>query len=1095
MSNNQKSDGLSQGPNGARPPAPRRVRADDGRGLSHVAIRRPVFTAMMMIALVVLGLFSFRRLPIEQFPNIDFPVVVVQTVYAGASPETIEREVSRRLEESFNTVEGVKRMTSMSLEGVSQVLVEFQLSRDGDQAAQDIRAKVDAIRRELPDDVEPPTVMKFDPGALPILSLSISSPTIAPVELTRLADEDIRRRVEAVDGVGQVQLAGGLAREIRVNILPSRLQAMRVSAPDVMAALKRQNMEVPAGYVHRSASEDLVRVVGRIKDPAEFNNIVVANRNGQSVRLADVARVEDATAEERSLAYVNGNRAIAMDVLKLSGANTVATAEAVKNALEQLKPLLPNGATVRIVRDNSVWIRSMVHDVIMELLIGAALTVLVVMLFLNDLKATAITSLALPVSIISSFILMGALGFTLNMLTLMALSLSIGILIDDAIVVIENVVRHRELGRDHFTAARRGTREIFLAVMATTLTVVAVFVPVAFMGGIVGRFFYQFGLTVAFAVLVSLFVSFTLTPMLSARWGVEPHAKATGWLATVTRPISAFNRWFDAQADRYQGVIHWALGNRLKTLGIAFASLSAALLLFPVIGGEFFPKSDSGEFSINFQTPEGSSIEYTRSRAAAMDRVLREMPGVDYTYLTVGAGLTGTVTKGTFYVKLVPASQRSMSQDEAMVEARKRLSVLVGVTPSVVQSGGMGGPRSALQVNLKGASTTELQRLADELVGRMRRIPGVVDVESSLGQPRPEYRILVDRFVANDLGLDAGQVAGAVRPLMAGQTVTTWEDAHGEERDVVLQVAPEERRTFEDLRTLPIATTHKDDNGVYETVPLAQVARIERGVAPTEVDRQDLERVATVGANLMPELSTSKATAKIRAEVAAMGLPPGYTVQMGGETEAMEETVGYVLEAILLAVILIYLILASQFESLTQPFAIMLSLPLSLIGVLLALLLTGSTFNMMSMIGVILLMGLVTKNAILLVDNANARRGAGKDRWTALTEAGRVRLRPIMMTTAAMVFGMLPIALGIGEGGGMRAPMARAVIGGLITSTMLTLIVVPVAYTYFDDFGMWMRRRLVSEEKQRVIEEEAGSEAAIEEDWSAGEKEEAEATV
>jgi len=700
--------------------------------------------------------------------------------------------------------------------------------------------------------------------------------------------------------------------------------------------------------------------------------------------------------------------------------------------------------------------------------------VLVVMVFLNDWKATAITSLALPISIISAFILMGALGFSLNMLTLMALSLSIGILVDDAIVVIENIVRHREMGQNHFSAARYGTREIFLAVMATTLSIVAVFIPVAFMGGIVGRFFYQFGLTVAFAVLVSLFVSFTLTPMLAARWGVEPHAEARGLWAIITRPIKAFNRWFDTQADRYKGVIEWALGHRWQTLTIAVVSLVAAIAMLGVglIGGEFFPKTDSSDFAVTFQVPEGSSVAYTRQKAGEMDAVLHSIPGLDYTYVTVGAGMTGTVTKGQFYVKLVKPGERQLGLEGWKVEARMRLASIFGVEFAVVESGGMGGAQSALQVQVKGPETAVLQRLSDDLATRMKAIPGIEDVQSSLGKPRPEYRVAVKRDVANDLGLDIGMIAMTVRPLMAGQTVTRWEDPSGEERDVVLQVAPEERRSVEDLRALPITTTKEAPAGGNQVVPLAQLADVQMGTAPTEVDRVDLQRVATVSANTAPDMPLSRASGLIRETASKMHFPPGYSIDLSGETQAMEETIGYVVQAIILAVILIFLILASQFESLTQPFAIMLSLPLSLIGVLLALLVTRSTLNMMSMIGVILLMGLVTKNAILLVDNANERRSLGKDRHTALVEAGRVRLRPIMMTTAAMIFGMLPIALGMGEGGGMRSPMARAVIGGLITSTMLTLVVVPVAYTYLDDFGFWLKHVFMSAERERAMRDE-----------------------
>ncbi|MGK7311892.1 MAG: efflux RND transporter permease subunit [Candidatus Longimicrobiales bacterium M2_2A_002] len=1047
-------------------------RGASGGGLSGVAIRRPVFTTMVMMALVVLGIFSFRRLAIDQFPEIDIPIVVVQTLWPGASPETMEREVTRRLEEAFNPIQGVDRITSVSLEGVGQILIEFELDRKVEQAAQDVRAKIDAVRRQLPVDMEPPVVQTFDPSAQPILSMALSSDRLSPPALTRLADEDIRRRLEAVSGVGQVRISGGLAREVRVFLRPDAMDAAGVSTSEIMGALGQQNLEVPAGRLERGPREQLVRVTGRITDPAQFAEIIVANRNGQPVRLGQVARVEDATEEERSLAFVNGERAVAMDILKVSGANTVRVAEAVKEAVEEdVNPTLPAGVELQIVRDNSEDIRHMVEDVIFELMLGALLTVLVVMIFLNDWKATAITSLALPVSVISSFLMMNVMGFTLNMLTLMALSLSIGILIDDAIVVIENIVRHRELGENHFNAAKWGTREIFLAVLATTLSIVAVFVPVAFMGGIIGRFFFQFGLTVAFAVLVSLFVSFTLTPMLSAWWGVEPHQEARGIMRIVTKPIVAFNTWFERQAERYRGVIGWALRRRRTTVGIATASFIGAFALFPFIGGGFMPDADAGEFAVTFETPEGSSIQYTRRKAAEVVDVLRAMDGVDYTYTTIGAGATGTVTAGEIYVALLPRGERP-PQDRLMVEARDRLRSIYGLRLAVLDAGGMGGTEQPIQVNVRGPDVAVLQRLSDRIADTMRAMPGVVDVQTSLGQPRPEYRIDVDRDVANELGLSIGQVSATVRPLLAGQTVTSWEDPTGEQRDVVVQVEPTQRRSLEDLLTLPVATAIREETGGAITVPLGQIARIEEGVAPSQIDRQSLERVATVSAGLMPELSVAEASGAIGGALAGMEMPPGYTTSFGGETEALEETVGYVIEALILAIILIFLILASQFESYTQPLAIMVSLPLSLIGVLLALLVTDDTLNMMSMIGVIMLMGLVTKNAILLVDNANEQRVRGRDRTSALIEAGRIRLRPIMMTTAAMIFGMLPIALGLGEGGGFRAPMARAVIGGLITSTLLTLIVVPVAYTYFDDFGTWVKRRFVSEEQDRKIHQE-----------------------
>jgi hydrophobic/amphiphilic exporter-1 (mainly G- bacteria), HAE1 family len=1036
-------------------------------GLSGTAIRRPVFTTMMMAALVVLGLFSFRRLPIDQFPNVDVPVVTVQTTYPGASAESIEREVTRRMEEAFNPVEGVRRITSVSLEGISQVIVEFELGRDVDVASQDIRTKIETIRRDLPTDIDPPVVQKLDFSAQPIISLALSSSTVPLVALTTLADEALRRQLESVSGVGSVQLAGGLEREIRVSLVPGRLEALGITVPEVIAALQRQNLDVPAGRVEQNTTERIVRVTGRITAARQFADVIIATREGQPVRLSDVARVEEGTEEERSLALVDETRAVSMDVLKVSGANTVAVADEVQEALTRIRASLPPGVNLRVVRDNSVFIRHSVEDVINELLLGALLTVIIVMLFLNDWKATAITSLALPVSVISAFILVSALGFTLNVLTLMALSLSIGILIDDAIVVIENIVRHRESGKDYFTAAAHGTKEIVLAVLATTLSIVAVFVPVAFMGGIIGRFFYQFGLTVAWAVLVSLFVSFTLTPMLSAWWGVDPHVGHEGGGNLVTRTIGRFNSWFDAQAARYRGVIEWALGHRKSTLALAAASFVGAILLFPAVGGEFTPQQDAGEFMVVFETPEGSNLTYTREKGEQIVRTRRGLTGVDYTYTTIGAGTTAAVTNGETYVKLTPRGERDADQQELMTQARAALGRVYGTRVSVLEQSGPGGAQSPLAVEIRGPEVAELQRISDRVLAMIDEIPGVVDLQSSIGSPRPEFRIEIDRDVANRVGLDVGEVANTIRPLMAGQTATRWEDPTGEERDVVVQIAPEFRRSLEDVGQIPVPTASRGPTGV-STIPLRDVARIEQGTAPAQIDRKDLSRIVTISGSTAEGLTIAEASALIRQRTDSLRLPQGYSIRLGGETEQLEETAGYVMETLLLAVILIFLILASQFESFTQPAAIMLSLPLSLVGVLLALLLTGSTLNIMSMIGVIMLMGLVTKNAILLVDNANMRRAAGADRHTALVEAGAVRLRPIMMTTLAMIFGMLPIALALGEGGGFRAPMARAVIGGLITSTMLTLVVVPVAYTYFDDLGGWVMRRVFRREPRRA---------------------------
>ncbi len=1048
--------------------------ATSGGGLSGMSIRRPVFTTMIMLGLIVLGIFSFRGLPIDQFPDVDIPVVTVQTIYPGASPETIEREVTRRMEEAFNPVEGVDKITSQSLEGVSVVIVEFELGRNSDQASQDLRTKIESIRRDLPGDIEPPLVQKFDPSSTPIISLALSSNTMRPVELTTLADQTVRRKLETVSGVGEVRLAGGLEREIRIFLQPEQLQALGISINDVMGALQSQNLEVPAGRLERGNTEQLVRVTGRITDPAQFGQIIVATRKGEPIRLASVARVEDATEEQRSMALLNQSTAISLDILKVSGANTVDVADRVNKAVVDIQSSLPKGTSIQVVRDNSVTIRHSVEDVIFELVLGAILTVVIVMLFLNDWKATAITSLALPVSVISSFILMSVLGFTLNVLTLMALSLSIGILIDDAIVVIENIVRHREMGEDHFTAAGRGTREIILAVLATTLTIVAVFVPVSFMGGIIGRFFFQFGLTVAWAVLVSLFVSFTLTPMLAAWWGVDPHKAEHSRKSRnpLTIFINAFNRWFDSLASYYRNIVAWALRHRKTTLAIAAASFIGAMMLFPLIGGGFMPPSDNSQFAVTFETPDGSTLGYTESKAREIIKILQSVDGVEYTYTTIGSGQTGSVNRGDIYVDLVSPSERPLAQQQVMSVAREKLAVVFGTNISVLEAGGVGGARAPIAIEIRGPEIGELQRLSEQMMATAKSIPGIVDIRSSVGNPRPEYRINVRRDLANDAGLNIGQISGVVRPLLAGVTATRWEDPTGEERDVVVQLPQSSRVSIEDIQSLPLTTMRNDAAGVAITVPLGQVAHVEEGTAPARIDRTSLQRTVTISAGTTPGYSVGEASAALRASIDKMSIPASYSVSLGGETEQLEETTGYVLQAIALAIILIFLILASQFESYTQPFAIMLSLPLSLVGVLLALLATGDTLNMMSMIGLILLMGLVTKNAILLVDNANEQRSLGKNRFEALVEAGAIRLRPIMMTTLAMVAGMFPIALALGEGGGFRAPMARAVIGGLITSTLLTLVVVPVAYTYFDDFGAWFKGKFVSKKREEEIRRE-----------------------
>ena len=1038
--------------------------------LSNLSIKRPVFATMMMLALVVLGLFSMRRLPLDEMPNVEFPFLLVQTVYPGASPEAVEREVTKKIEEAVNPVQGVKRIESSSVEGMSMVFIEFQLKTKVMDAQADVRAKLDALRPSLPTDIDDPVISRFDFRQSPIVSLALSGEGWATRDLTLLATETISRRIEAVDGVGNVDVVGGLDREIQVQLLPPRMEALGVSPDMVVAALRRENMDAPAGRVERGIGEQLVRVRGRIRDPRQFANITVAMRGGAAVRLGEVARIEDTQEEQRTAAEFSGRRAIGIDIRRISGSNIVEVAAGVRVAVDQLNAQFPAGVHLDVIRDNSVWIQESLADVEMTLILGAILTVFIVFLFLNSWRSTVITGLTLPVSVVSAFLAIYAFGFTINTMTLMALSLAIGMLIDDAIVVRENIVRHVEHGEDHHTAASRGTSEIGFAVLSTTLTVLAVFVPVGFMGGIVGKFFYEFGITVAFAIAVSLFVSFTLDPMLSSVW-YDPQAEGHAERGPIGKALERFDDRFRDLGVWYRGVIAWALGHRKTTVGIALGAFVLAMGLFGVgaVGGEFFPQMDRSEFQVTVETPVGSSLAYTQAKADEVDRLVRALPEVQFTYLTIGGGMQSTVTDGTLFVRMRPRAERSRSQQEVMVALRQVLPRFRGVKAYVLDAGGMGGGERPIQVNILGPDLARLQEISDRSLAAIRDVSGLVDLSSSLEGRKPEFVVQLDRDLAADLGVTIGSVSTGLRTVLSGVTATDFEDASGLTHDVVVRLAPEFRQSSADLARVPLATTHVDTRTMgLVMVPLGQVAHIAPSGAPNEIRHYQLERMVRLEANYQGRTLT-QVSADIDGRLREGNiLPTGYRIATAGMQQMFVESVGYLLESLVLAITFVYLILASQFGSFLQPLAIMLSLPLSLIGVMLGLMLTRGSFNMLSMIGVIMLMGLVTKNAILLVDFANKAREAGAERRAALIDAGQIRLRPIIMTTLAMIFGMLPTALALGEGGEMRAPMARAVIGGLITSTILTLVVVPVVYTYLDDVGSRVVAFLTAGEEKKL---------------------------
>ncbi len=833
----------------------------------------------------------------------------------------------------------------------------------------------------------------------------------------------------------------------------------------MVAGLSGENVNTPLGRLDRGGQEMPVRVSGKPKEVSGFRSMVVASRGGIPVTLGEIAEVKDTIEERRKLALVNGVPAVAIDVFKQSKANTVGVVEAVTKEVDRLRGELPPSVEIQLVRDGSVMIKESVHDVTTTLIIGAILTILIVFLFLNSWRSTVITGLTLPISVISSFIVMYFLGMTLNVMTLMALSLAIGLLIDDAIVVRENIVRHLEEGQDHMTAARVGTAEIGLAVAATTFSIVAVFFPIAFMKGIMGRFFFQFGITVAFAVLVSLFVSFTLDPMLSSRW-VDPDVERIGNRHAVARALDRFNDWFDRTADRYKGLIAWALDHRKAVLAFATAAFVAGIALFGTLQSEFMANPDQAEFQIKFKTAPDASFEETRGRMEAVLAELKKMPEVKHTYASIGAGDMGTVRDARVYVKLVDKSERKKHAKVLAAEARGRIAGIAGIIPSVEMQSDEFAEKPVM-VSIRGEEIPLLKKYAAELKKAVYGIPGIVDVETTLELDLPEYRLVVDRERAADAGLSTPAIARAVGALVGGQAVTTYEDEEGEAVDVRIRLPLEMRRDVAQIGDLRIAVPR--GAGAPALVPLAELVKAERATTPSEISRRDLSREVLLTANL-DGLPLGTAAQKIKEAAAKIDMAPGYQVYFPGEAERMEESFGYMAEALLLAVVFVYLILAAQFESFIDPLSIMLSLPLSIVGMAGMLALTGDTLSIMSLIGLILLMGLVTKNAILLVDYTKVLRKGGMERREAVITAGRTRLRPIMMTTLAMIFGMLPLALGLGQGAEMRAPLGRAVIGGLITSTVLTLLVVPVVYALFDDFAAWIHRRWA---KANALEQEA----------------------
>ncbi|HEX9109658.1 MAG TPA: efflux RND transporter permease subunit [Longimicrobiales bacterium] len=1041
--------------------------------ISDFAIKRPIITVVTMLFLSIFGLYALSQLQTDEFPDIQNPIIAVSVPYPGASPETVEREVVDRMEEAISGLNGIDQITSSATDGFASIIVQFKFGKPVDEASSDVRDAISSIRGDLPQEIKEPILRRFDPADFPIVTLTLSSPSMTQAQLTQLADPTIKRAIAGVSGVATVNIVGGATRELTVELRPQDLAAAGVSVGQVVAALQAQNLAAPVGSVNGTTVEKTIRLEGRLQRPEDFLNLVVAQRGGQIIRLGQVANVADGTEEPRSMALYNGRPAVGIEILKSKGQSTTHVAEGILQAADRLQKGLPPGAKLDVVQNSGRRVAHSVANVEDTLFIGALLTILVVFLFLNSWRSTVITGLALPVSVLAAFIPVWIWGFTLNTMSLLGLSLAIGILIDDAIVVRENIVRHIEMGEDHYEASRKGTSEIGLAVAATTFSIVAVFLPIAFMYGIGGQWFKPFALTIACAVLVSLFVSFSLDPMLSAYWA-DPQTEAHERRNPISRALDRFNTWFDKQADNYTRLIAWALDHRWSMVGIATGAMVLALAVQVLFGGfGFIPDSDNSELNIEVQTPPGSNLAYEHLKAEEVAALIRRHPEVAYIYSRLGSTTgSGGTDDGQLYVKLVDKGDRHISQSQLAAVLRKELRQVGGATAWVF-SGGMGGPMKSLQVQVTGPDARTLTALAERMATVVRAVPGAADVGLSTRGQKPELDVQINRGLAGSIGVSVGQIAQALRPAFAGIKAGDWVDPSGETRDVEVRLTPEARQRAADLRQLPLVLGSAGPvqggatgpslapAGAMNTVPLEQVATVTQSLGPAQISHLNRDKVVTIGANIDAGYTLGRVTQAVNAALAKnVPLPPGYRITQGGDVKNQVEVFTRIFAALGFALLLMYLILVVQFGSFLDPFAIMLSLPLSLIGVVLALLITRDSLNIMSMIGIILLAGIVAKNAILLIDFAKWGRERGMPLREALIQAGRIRLRPIMMTTLALIAGMFPVALGLGEGADFRAPLGRAVIGGVITSTILTLVVIPTVYEILDGWKEWVLAKL-----------------------------------
>ena len=1024
--------------------------------LAEICVKRPVFAWVLVLSLTVVGLFAFGRLGVDRFPNVDIPTISVTTRLPGAAPEQIETEVTDQVEEAVNTISGIDTLTSTSSEGVSQVVISFKLEKNADIAAQEVRDRINRVIPRLPRTVLQPTVEKLDFTASPVITVAVTADK--PVrDITEFADKILRRRLESSDGVGEVVVIGGRSRQLNLWLNTALMRAQQLSVNEVARALQAQNADIPGGRMDQGAQSVTLRTRGRLETIDAFGEVVLREVDGHPVRLRDVARVEDGMAEPRTQASVNGEPTVLLQVRKQSGTNTVEVANNVKQRLADLRTILPAGYELRIVRDEAQFIEASIASVQEHLIVGSILAAIVVFLFLGNVRSTVIAAISIPTSIVATFALVWYMGFTLNMLTMLALTLSVGIVIDDAIVVLENIFRFiEEKGMPPMKAAVEATREIGLAVMATTFSLVAIFAPVGFMSGMVGRFMQSFGLTMAFAVMVSLFVSFTLTPMMSAYW-LKPAAKGA-------HGDSKHGKLFDPLDRGYTRMLQWAMAHRgLVAVGTVLVLLSS-VPLFRFTAVNFTPEDDQSQFDITMRAPEGTSLASMEVLANRVSTAVRAIPEVEFTLVTVAGDAAGTLNTASMLVRLHPIEARSRDQFEVMAEVREKILpvyINAGIRTAVQQGGGPGGG-GGIQFMVQGPDLKQLEKYSEQLREQALAIPGLVDVDTTLNPGKPEISVYLDRPKASDLGVSVADAADAIRLLVAGDQVTTFNDA-GEQYEVHLRAEEVNRSTTDAIAGLPVPSSR------LGVVSLDNIASFARSDSPASISRMGRQRQVTLNANLLPGASQGAAQERIAAAAAELNLGPEYRADFAGRSRELNRTATAFLTAIALSFIFMYLILAAQFESWLHPVTILLSLPLTLPFALLSLIIFQQSLNIFSGLGLLVLFGVVKKNSILQIDHANQLKAAGLNTHDAVVQASRDRLRPILMTTLAFVAGMVPLVVSQGVGSATNHAIGWVVIGGQTMVLLVTLLVTPVAYSLFDEMQgghvfargwRWLRSKL-----------------------------------